>query len=547
MYLESGLENSGSIFGNESLQSFIENSPVGIHSVNEEGVIVFANKAELELLGYQKAEYVGQPLKNFYHNKDLLEKHFLKLKSKGFLKNQQAKMICKDGSLKEVMFSCNFYSEGKKIIHSRCFTRDITEIKKSENLLHLLNRAGEELAATHDTGQALDKIISFLIPSFTDWIVINELLPDGKGHLLKMGHSDPQKIKLAEAYRKKHPINLNDPSKGSAGYALKTGEPLLVEEFTEEVLDKGNFDQEYRKIIEDLSVKSGMVIPMQIKGRITGVVSFLSCSAQNIYDELDFNFAKDFCSRIALTIENTRLYEEVKKDIEKRIEADNKKDEFISIASHELKTPVTSLKAYTQILQSTFTEGQNPQAVEMLAKMDKQIDKLTTLIVDLLDVTKIDKGEFIFESKEFDFNEMVEEIAEDMQRITRSHKIVLDLNPCELVKGDRNRIGQVIINFISNAVKYSPGGDKIIIKTSCEKNKVRLSVLDEGIGIPSEDHSNIFRRFFRVPGKNSYTFPGMGLGLYISSEIVKRHEGRIFFESEEGKGSIFSFEINGRT
>jgi signal transduction histidine kinase len=180
----------------------------------------------------------------------------------------------------------------------------------------------------------------------------------------------------------------------------------------------------------------------------------------------------------------------------------------------------------------------------MLSKMDKQVDKLTTLIVDLLDVTKIDKGEMVFEREEFDFNDMVREIAEEMQRTTKNHKIILDLNPCDPIKGDRNRIGQVIVNFISNAIKYSPQKDMIIIKTSCENNKVRLSVKDNGVGIPKEEQPNIFKRFYRVADKRNYTFPGMGLGLYNSSEIIKRHDGQIFFESDEGKGSTFSFEIN---
>ncbi|MEO8824001.1 MAG: ATP-binding protein [Ginsengibacter sp.] len=544
MFLESGIENSGATPRKESLQNFLENSPVGIHIADDNGIITFANKAELDLLGYKEGEYVGQPLIRFYQDHDYFDKLYQKLKNEGFLKNQQAKMICKDGSLVDVMISCNFYFEDDKLIHTRCFTRDITEIKKSENLLHLLNRAGEELAATHDTGEALDKIIKLLIPSFTDMVVINELNADGYGNLLKMGHSDPQKMKMAEEYRKNHPINLNHPYKGSVGYSFKTGEPLLIQNFTPEIFNEVNVDDEYVKILKDLSITSVMLVPMQVYGRITGVVSFLSCNPENIYDETDFNFVKSFCNRMALTLENTRLYEEIKKEIEERIEVDKKKDEFISIASHELKTPVTSLKAYTQILQSTFDENKNIQAVEMLSKMDKQVDKLTTLIVDLLDVTKIDKGELMFEMKEFDFNEMVKEIAEEMQRITKSHKIVLDLNHCDPIIGDRTRIGQVIVNFISNAIKYSPGGDQIIIKTSCGNYKVKLSVLDKGIGIPKEEQPNIFRRFFRVPGKSSYTFPGMGLGLYISSEIIRRHDGRIFFESEEGKGSSFSFEIN---
>ncbi len=544
MDVESGFIYSAATLGKESLQSFLQNSPVGIHMVDENGIIVYANKAELELLGYEKTEYIGQPLRKFYFDPSCFDRLYLKLREEGFLKNQQVKMICKNGYVKDVMITCNHYREGGKIIHSRCFTRDISEIKKSENLLRLLNQAGAELAATHDTSEALDKIIKFLIPSFTDMIVINELSEDGFGYLLKMGHSDPRKLQLAEAYRKKHPVNLDDPHKGSVGYVLRTGKSLLIPEVTHEIFDQGGIDKEYRKILEELSVTSAMIIPMQIKGRVTGVISFLSCSPGIIYSETDFNFGKNFSNRIALTLENTRLYEKVKKEIEERIEVDKKKDEFISIASHELKTPVTSLKAYTQILQSTFDESKNLQAVEMLSKMDKQIDKLTKLIVDLLDVTKIDKGEFIFEMEEFDFNEMVKEIAEEMQRITQSHKIILDLNKCDPVRADRNRIGQVIVNFISNAIKYSPGKDHIIVKTSCENYKVSLSVIDHGIGIPAEEHGNVFRRFFRVSGKNSYTFPGMGLGLYISSEIIKRHQGRIFFESAEGKGSSFSFEIS---
>lgn len=544
MYLESGIEDSSQITGKENLESFLENSPVGIHIVNEEGIILFANKAELELFGYDKHEYIGQPIKKFYYNPEINEHLYLKLRSDGSLINQPAKIIRKDGSIKDVLISCNvFYQEGK-FGHTRCFTRDITEIKKSENYLKFLNQSSEELAATHDTNEALDKIIKLLVPAFTDWLVINELGEDGFAHLLKMGHADPGKVKWAEAYRKTHPIDVRDNRKGSSSYALRTGESVLVPRITEQMIEEEAKDDEEAKILKELSIRSVMIIPLQVKGRIKGVVTFISCNAQNIYDDIDFNFAKDFCNRIALTLENTRLYEEVKKDNQERIEVDKKKDEFISIASHELRTPVTSLKAYTQILQSTFNEEHNKRAVEMLSKMDKQVDKLTALIVDLLDVTKIDKGELVFEMQEFDFNQLVKETAEEMQRTTKSHRIILELNPCDPITGDRDRIGQVIVNFISNAIKYSPDGQQIIIKTFCEDHKVQLSVQDEGIGIPKEEHGNIFRRFFRVSSKSNYTFPGMGLGLYISSEIIKRHSGRIFFVSDDGKGSTFSFEIN---
>ena len=361
-----------------------------------------------------------------------------------------------------------------------------------------------------------------------------------------MAHADPEKIKWAEKYRSLNPIDLNDQTVGSVGWVLRTGEAVLVSNVTDEMIEAGAKDARHLEILKALSIKSVMIIPMLIKGKIMGAVCFLSCNPLNRYDEHDFNFAKDFTNRIGLTLENTRLYEEIKKDIQQRIEADRKKDEFISIASHELKTPLTSLKAYAQILQIKFNEQNNPQAAEMLLKMDKQIDKLTELIVDMLDITKIDRGEMLFDIQEFEFNDLVKEIAEEMQTTTTWHTINLQLNKCVRVKGDKNRIAQVITNFVSNAIKYSPNANEIIITTNSDGERVKLCVKDFGIGIPKDEHSKIFTRFYRATGSNNeHTFPGLGLGLYISAEIIKRHSGTISFESSESKGSTFCFLLPG--
>ncbi len=185
MYLESGLEKSGA--GRENLESFLQNAPVGIHMVDANGTILFANKAELDLFGYKKEEYIGQPIKNFYFDRPYIDELDEELKKYGKIINRQVKIICKDGSLKEVLVNCNVYFENGNFKHTRCFTKDITQIKKAENLLKFLNKGGEELAATHDTNEALDKITKFLIPDFADWIVINELRDDGFAHLYKNG------------------------------------------------------------------------------------------------------------------------------------------------------------------------------------------------------------------------------------------------------------------------------------------------------------------------------------------------------------------------
>lgn len=215
------------------------------------------------------------------------------------------------------------------------------------------------------------------------------------------------------------------------------------------------------------------------------------------------------------------------------------KDDFIGIASHELKTPVTSIKAYGQVLQTMFKRRGEMKAVEALEKMDAQINKLTNLIGDLLDVTKIQSGRIEFHEDFFDFNELVNEIVDEMQLTTERHTLVKTLKKTKKVFGDRERIGQVLTNLISNAIKYSPHTKTINIFTIVENQNITLCVQDFGVGIPREKQDKIFEQFFRVSGPNHSTVPGLGLGLYISSEIIKRQGGRIWVESVEGKGSTF--------
>ncbi len=230
-------------------------------------------------------------------------------------------------------------------------------------------------------------------------------------------------------------------------------------------------------------------------------------------------------------------------DITERKQLEQQKDEFISIASHELKTPITSVKAYAQILGQRFKKANDLNSVELVNKMDSQLDKLTSLIGDLLDVTKMEAGRIQFNESTFDFNELVTETVEELQRTTEKHSISKELQPSITVTGDHDRLDQVITNFISNAVKYSPQADKIIVKTVISKGNVILSVQDFGLGLTKEDQARVFERFYRVSGSDQNTYPGLGLGLYISSEIIKRHKGRVWVEGKKINGSTFCFSL----
>jgi len=210
-----------------------------------------------------------------------------------------------------------------------------------------------------------------------------------------------------------------------------------------------------------------------------------------------------------------------------------------------LKTPVTSIKGYVQILRFNFEKEGNTVAAELLARVDNQINKLSALISDLLDVRKIENGQFQFHESLFDFNEMIKEVVEETGRALIDRNIVCELDGTRQVKGDRNKIGQVISNFIDNAGKYSQADTSIFVRTAINGDKIKLMVQDFGMGIPKDQQSKVFERFFRVTGEAENTYAGLGLGLYISAEIVKRHEGRIGLISDKGKGSTFYFELKG--
>lgn len=229
-------------------------------------------------------------------------------------------------------------------------------------------------------------------------------------------------------------------------------------------------------------------------------------------------------------------------DISERKKLEQRKDDFFSMASHELKTPFTTIKAISQILQRNENISPSQRKI-YLKKMNLQIDRINDLISNLLDISKMEKGKIAFIKEKFNFDNLVKETRETIQQITKSHKIYLRGKTHKKVYADRERISQVIINLINNAVKYSPKADKVIIKSLVNTHEVQLSVRDFGIGIPKRDQINIFDRFYRVVESTDKTYPGLGVGLYISQQIIKRHGGEIKVNSRPGKGSTFTFTL----
>ena len=224
-------------------------------------------------------------------------------------------------------------------------------------------------------------------------------------------------------------------------------------------------------------------------------------------------------------------------DIHEQKMKEEKKDEFLSIASHEIKTPLTTAKAYLQMLQMQLDESHG-QAKVFAKKANDSVDRLHYLITELLDVSKIQHGKLNYNFSSFNFNDLIDNTVEDLQYTSPNHHIVKTGRIQHEVNGDKNRLQQVVINLLSNAIKYSPDSKEVYVTIEEKAGDVKVSIKDQGIGMSKHHLKKIFDRYYRVE-EHAIQFQGLGIGLFISYEIIQRHNGKLWAESEPGKGSTF--------
>jgi len=247
-----------------------------------------------------------------------------------------------------------------------------------------------------------------------------------------------------------------------------------------------------------------------------------------------------------------RIYEQSRKlievqkamqaEIEFRKQAERKKDEFISIASHELKTPLTSVKGYMQLLGRSIEKGDLEKVKNHLAKAQVQLEKLNELIADLLDISKIESGKLKFNKKHFIMDQLLDNVTDIIRQSNPEFSIVRKGKAAEEIYADEMRIEQVILNFLTNAIKYAPGTQEVQINLNIKDGELYLGVRDYGIGIAPSQQKLVFDKFYRVE-ETAIHFQGLGIGLYISAEIIRRHGGKIGVKSALGEGSEFYFII----
>ncbi len=223
-------------------------------------------------------------------------------------------------------------------------------------------------------------------------------------------------------------------------------------------------------------------------------------------------------------------------------EVEQRKEDFISVASHEMKTPLTTIKGHIQIMTKRAEKNKADADLRSLAVTTKSVERLDALINDLLDVSKIQSGRMKFNFTEFNFMDVVNNSVDAVRETTETHQIIVTGDANKKVKADFFRLEQVLINLLTNAIKYSPSATEIGVHLNVVAGFVKVAVTDTGVGVKREDHKKIFDRFYRSDNVQ-FSFQGLGVGLYVSNQIIAEHNGTLWVESEEGQGSVFNFTI----
>lgn len=456
-----------------------------------------------------------------------------------FLKQALWQSVKKAGLLKELTLDDYFVLSQRigtyiDILTSKLAFTYHNELQYVENNLRYLAEASRILSSSLDYQTTLNTVAELAVPKIADWCAVDMLDSNGKVMQVAIAHKDHKKVKWAKKLREQQPMDMEAPT--GVPNVLRTGRSEIYPVITDEMLVALSKNKKELELARSIGFTSAMIVPILARDKPVGAITFVTAETDHHYSQADLLMAEELGTRASVAIENATLYKGSKEAISLR-------DEFISVASHELKTPVTSVKMFTQVLKKHSEQIGDTKAVSHLSRMDKQINKLTELIYDLLNISKIQAGKMEFKQKVFELDPFVKEMVEVLQQSEDKHKLVLKGHTDKKVYGDEERIGQVINNLVSNAVKYSPKADRVIIKLSSHTDTVTVSVEDFGIGMEKEHLNRIFERFYRVYDTTDKTFPGLGIGLYISSEIIKRHGGTLRVDSRPGKGSVFSFTL----
>ncbi len=528
----------------------------GVALVDGEGRVVFLNPAAQGILGRSD---VGIPIDrqaDVYHlrkeNGDLIDAQDLpaaRALSTGKPVGDKTLSVMRGDRNVTISVSATPLHEDGRISGALVTFRDITERKRLEEQMQrqaeraqILADAGAFFSSTIEPEWVVQAIAERIAEVLGDWSAVILKQPDSNDlRVASIYHRDLASLGLAWSYIYRQTLKVGD---GLIGQVVATGYPSLTMNIgsAQSGLSSAADTTSYHTPVMQLA--SLLILPLRTRRETLGALVIAANHPDCAMTEDKLPLAELLAERASLAIENAKLYTEQVEARRKLEDLSRLKDEFLSIASHELRTPVTSIKGYTQLAKTLIHENDLRTSEEYLDIALDQIDRMSRLILELLDVSRIETGRLEIRREPIDWSAFVHDVVHHHHTTVSDRRLGLNVPVNgKRVAGDRDRLEQVLGNLLENAVKYSPDGSEIVVSVDDRGDQLVTSVRDRGIGIPGDELAQVFERFHRGRQVSSTNYGGLGLGLYISKQIIERHGGSIWVESAEGVGTTFYFSL----
>jgi signal transduction histidine kinase/DNA-binding response OmpR family regulator len=421
----------------------------------------------------------------------------------------------------------------------RARTADLTEANAS---LSFLAEASRVLAESLDYQERLAAVARMAVPTVCDWCAIDIVDDAGAISRVAIAATDPLKEELEREIQRRYPPDSN--TEIGTLRVLRTQTPEIYPEVSDELLVASARDDEHLALLRATGLRSFISVPLQARGRVLGAITFGTAESGRRYGDDNLRLAEDIARRVAVSVDNARLYQSAQESIHLR-------DIFLSVAAHELRTPLTSLLGYTELVERRLIRANQitERDQRALRTVLDQAARLNRMVTSLLDISRLQLGQLSIEPVPMDLRRLAERLVDEARPLLAQHDInYTGPNDPVFINGDELRLEQALQNLIQNAVKYSPEGGTIEVRVVHHSAGARaagqdqmavVEVADHGIGIPPDAVPQLFTRFYRAPNVDPQHISGLGVGLYVVKEIVELHGGAVEVASEIGGGSTF--------
>lgn len=416
---------------------------------------------------------------------------------------------------------------------------DVTERMREQQKLEFaverqrfLAEAGRLLAASLDPEATLRTITHLAVPRIADWVTVTLIDGAGTPRRLATAHADPNKLQFLLELQKRYP-----PDPEQTLRIARSGNSELYSDLTQDMLRAiAHDDEQYRGLVE-LGLRSGMVVPLKIRGHVLGTLSFMSGDSGRRFDGDDLEFAESLAARSALALTNARLYKEAQ-------EANRVKADFLAVMSHELRTPLTAIFGYTELLSTEISGPVSEHQKEQLDRIRASATHLLGIIEDILNYARSEAGRDTLNIGTVRLSDVVSE-ATALVRLDAEEKrleLVEDVAQDCVLRTDHGKLRQILTNLLSNAVKFTEAG-RVTVRGRCEAGWATLEVADTGPGIPESQIGTIFEPFRQLESANTRRAGGTGLGLAVTKRFAELLGGSIEVRTRVGEGTVFTVDV----